>query len=409
VAGQKDRPVMLDSASDDLTQRMERLPPGHPSSPYDEDGTRKPPVPRTTVRELPLPDEIDGDAGPDESAEPAVPDSPPEGDTDQGSLDTHDLTDKKQASFEAAGQDAAGREAGQDAAGQDAGREAAGREAGQDAGKGKTGADKASESDAQDGEASVTGPPTPETSPPDSRSWWQALPHLKEQWEHHKERWPQEQHQPADRSNDEPNSWRGDSGRTLNPRDNAQVEAGCDRIAQAESRITDRMEDAERASEGLLAGKEFRLKDRDRLKDKVAAAREGAPGADSIRILANIHDAVRYTLQYDDSDYAERVQSAVGLLKNRGFDLIKLKNFWDDSEYKGINSQWLDRGTGQTFEMQFHTPISFEAKQVSHKAYERLRNPRTTEEESGELHDYQREVSSKIPKPIGAADIQEFP
>jgi hypothetical protein len=59
--------------------------------------------------------------------------------------------------------------------------------------------------------------------------------------------------------------------------------------------------------------------------------------------------------------------------------------------------------------MQFHTPVSFEAKQITHKAYERIRNPLTTEKESGELRDYQREVSSKIPTPIGAPDIPEYP
>ena len=57
MAGQQDRPGAVETASGDLAQRMERLPPGHPSSPYDEDGTRKPAVTRPADRELPLPDE----------------------------------------------------------------------------------------------------------------------------------------------------------------------------------------------------------------------------------------------------------------------------------------------------------------------------------------------------------------
>jgi hypothetical protein len=59
--------------------------------------------------------------------------------------------------------------------------------------------------------------------------------------------------------------------------------------------------------------------------------------------------------------------------------------------------------------MQFHTAASFEAKQVTHKAYERIRNPQTTEDETHELSDYQREVSSRIPTPIDAPDIPEYP
>ena len=48
---------------------------------------------------------------------------------------------------------------------------------------------------------------------------------------------------------------------------------------------------------------------------------------------------------------------------------------WSDDKYKGINSQWIEPDSGQRFEVQFHTRISFEAKQLTHHAYERLRTP----------------------------------
>ena len=44
---------------DDLQARLERLPINHPSSPYRDDGTRKPPPPDLSKYELPLPDETD--------------------------------------------------------------------------------------------------------------------------------------------------------------------------------------------------------------------------------------------------------------------------------------------------------------------------------------------------------------
>ena len=380
MAGQQDRPGAVETASGDLAQRMERLPPGHPSSPYDEDGTRKPPVTRPADRELPLPDE----SAPD--AEPADEGSPHEEEPDQRSLDTDDLTKDPAESPGPARPEAASHEI-------------ADRE---------TQAGEVSGADTGDSTAR-TEPPSPDASRPDSRSWWQVLPRLKEQWEQHQERWPQDQHPPVDRSKDEPSSWRGDSGRTLNARENAEVDAWCDRIAKAEEHITSRIEDTERASAGELAGKKYCLKEQDRVKEKVAAAHEVASNADSDRILADVHDAVRYTLQYSDADYTEGVRSDLGRLKDQGFELIKLKNFWDDAEYKGINSQWQDRETSQTFEMQFHTVESFDAKQLTHKAYERLHSLRTTRRESRELHDYQREVSSNIPIPNGALDIPEYP
>jgi hypothetical protein len=252
-------------------------------------------------------------------------------------------------------------------------------------------------------------PPSPEASLSDSPSWGEALPNLKEQWDRHEERWPPEQRPPIDRSIDEPGCWRGDSGRRLSARDNAYADAVCDRIAKAEAQITTRVEEAERTSAGELAGKDFRLKGRDRLKDKVAGELATNADADVDEVVASVHDGVRYTLQYDDAKYASGVQTDIERMTGQGFELIRLKNLWREAEYKGINSQWRDGDSGQAFEMQFHTPASFEAKQITHRAYERLRDPQTTRAEAGELHDYQREVSSKIPMPYGAPDIPEYP
>jgi hypothetical protein len=53
--GAADRPARGSAA--DLRQRLERLPQGHPSSPYHDDGTPKPPLARLKNLELPLPGE----------------------------------------------------------------------------------------------------------------------------------------------------------------------------------------------------------------------------------------------------------------------------------------------------------------------------------------------------------------
>ena len=54
--------------SDDLQARLERLPANHPSSPFRDDGTRKPPPPDLSEYELPLPADPDSPADPDLSA-----------------------------------------------------------------------------------------------------------------------------------------------------------------------------------------------------------------------------------------------------------------------------------------------------------------------------------------------------
>ena len=56
--GEIDEPRDAGVQQDDLRARLERLPGGHPSSPYRDDGSRKPPPAELTELELPLPDEL---------------------------------------------------------------------------------------------------------------------------------------------------------------------------------------------------------------------------------------------------------------------------------------------------------------------------------------------------------------
>ena len=90
--------------------------------------------------------------------------------------------------------------------------------------------------------------------------------------------------------------------------------------------------------------------------------------------MSHVPDTIRYTFQYQESRYTSGVWTDIERLKGEGFRLNKLKNYWSDDQYKGINSTWIEPDTGQRFEVQFHTRISFEAKQLTHTAYERIRS-----------------------------------
>jgi hypothetical protein len=57
------------------------------------------------------------------------------------------------------------------------------------------------------------------------------------------------------------------------------------------------------------------------------------------------------------------------------------------------------------FEVQFHTQASFEAKQETHSAYERLRVLPEDHEDVHDLRAYQREVAAKIPVPLEASEV----
>ena len=182
------------------------------------------------------------------------------------------------------------------------------------------------------------------------------------------------------------------------------VRLGCGEIRETEDKIVTpamhriEAEDPDRH----LVGLEFRCKGEDRIMEKVANWMAAQPDLTPDEALALVKDPIRYTFQYTEEHYTEGVNADVDRLKTAGFELVELRNSWEAEEYKGINSRWRVPGNGQLFEVQFHTQISFEAKQLTHPAYERLRNPLTSIEEQDELADFQRRVNAYVPEPPGA-------
>lgn len=229
-------------------------------------------------------------------------------------------------------------------------------------------------------------------------------------WAEYQRRWPAEERLPVDRSGDPPGSWRGEGNRFLDRPVNEEVDAAC---AQTAAREQDRLSPAMREVEGRdpdrhLVGFEHRLKGSDRIKEKVADAVR-VPGNSPGEAISSVPDAIRYTFQYHETRYAPGVLTDIERLKEQGFEQVRSRNFWSGEEYKGINSQWFDRETGQPFEVQFHTRTSFEAKQLTHGSYERLRSGQADEFETMVLKAFQREVSGAVPVPPGATDIPDYP
>jgi hypothetical protein len=189
------------------------------------------------------------------------------------------------------------------------------------------------------------------------------------------------------------------------------IDQGCDRVEKIEKEIvTPAMRRIEADDpDRHLVGLEFRLKGRERLTEKVTRAMAEQPGLTHENAFATVKDAIRYTFQYPEERYAAAVRADVGRLEAAGFERVDCRNTWTNAEYKGINSRWQVPGSGQRFEVQFHTQASFEAKQETHAAYEKLRSPATPKEEQDKLVEFQRDVTARVPVPPGAADIPDYP
>jgi hypothetical protein len=243
----------------------------------------------------------------------------------------------------------------------------------------------------------------------DRDPWAEALPSLRAAWEEHQDRYPERERATPRTHTD--GSWSSGETRRLTPEQNTEATKACADIHDEGERVVyPAMLQIEAADPNRqMVGLEHRLKGEDRLKEKIAERLRYNPDLSPRQAAAEVPDAVRFTLAYSESHYADGVLADVERLQGAGYELLKLKNLWAKDQYKGVNSQWLRPETGLRFEVQFHTPQSLEAKELTHQAYERLRDPLTSKAEENELGAYQRRVNASLKRPPDVFRIEDHP
>lgn len=149
--------------------------------------------------------------------------------------------------------------------------------------------------------------------------------------------------------------------------------------------ITAALEVIAAANGGKLEGLEYNLKSVDSLQRKLAdLARTRVKSGEGVEAAvaaeaANTKDALRYTITVPPDAYAALADTKLrDALADKGATRIKAANAWADPEgsYKGFNSAYeVDSpGGGRVkFEVQIHTPASWEMKSEMHKQYEDAR------------------------------------
>jgi hypothetical protein len=226
------------------------------------------------------------------------------------------------------------------------------------------------------------------------RSYRDEAPRYLDTWADHEKRWPPKPRAVVDR-----------------PAHPVSSDAVA-RVQEAEPRFSADAQAIEQETKdkhgGWLAGFEHRLKNEDRLKEKITAMVKVERGMTAAKALREIPDAIRYTFCCQLENYTSGYNDIKERFESRGYEMYYSQNWWTNPEYKGINTRWVT-SEGQRFEVQFHTPDSFHAKHhVTHKAYERIRDPATSREELRELHAFQRQACELIEIPDRATDIPDY-
>jgi hypothetical protein len=230
----------------------------------------------------------------------------------------------------------------------------------------------------------------------EERSYRNEVPRFEDMWAEHEKRWPARPRAATDSSADSAER-------------HAVTAEAIGRIRDAERGLSSdaRAIEQENKYGGWLEGFEHRLKGEDRLKEKIADKVGAELHITQAEVLREVGDAIRFTYCFQSENYTRGYHDIKESWENRGYEMYYSKNYWTDPEYKGINTRWVTP-EGQRFEIQFHTPDSFHAKHnVTHLAYERIRDVTTSRAELRELHAFQQDVSAWIEIPYGASDIPD--
>jgi hypothetical protein len=249
----------------------------------------------------------------------------------------------------------------------------------------------------------------PDAPKPD---YWSEVPKFLQALADHQNRWPNERASAvADRAHDPAGSWRGDGNQYLDPEQHTRTRDVIAKIYRKEENLTRDLKvvDQDPSCGGWLVGLENRLKGEERIKEKIGETLKRMPDQTVEDVAHELADAIRYTFCFSSEGFRDGYWQIKDRMESSGHTMIYSKNHWrGNQEYKGVNTRWIT-DDGQRFEVQFHTAESLHAKQeVTHRAYERLRNPLTSDNERQELRSFQKEACSWVAVPDGATAIPDY-
>jgi hypothetical protein len=150
------------------------------------------------------------------------------------------------------------------------------------------------------------------------------------------------------------------------------------------------------------------LKSLDSFKEKLADLVLRHPDKSAEDLALEVYDGIRYTFIVEPEHYAQVTLHAHSRLKGNGFELEVRRNCWPNPEYKGINSRWRDPAHDLVFEVQFHTPSSWDLRQRAHALYEAITDPATSPGERERLRAVYAEMSDGVSIPPGCAAIPDY-
>ena len=177
-----------------------------------------------------------------------------------------------------------------------------------------------------------------------------------------------------------------------------------DRYAALEPSVTPDLVSAAAGNGGYMMGLTNKLKTRDSLARKLyqKAPRKGLTPS---QYAAKLGDTLRYTMVTPPDKLATGTQGVLDRYRKRGYT-VEVENTWGipNATYRGINTNVTK--DGMTFEIQFHTPESFDVKTSQHGLYDIARSNKYTPEQRAAANAQMEKNMAALAFPPGIKNVR---
>ncbi|WP_409976701.1 XopAD/skwp family type III secretion system effector [Xanthomonas graminis] len=190
-----------------------------------------------------------------------------------------------------------------------------------------------------------------------------------------------------------------------------QAQALLTRAREMEPKVTDMLRRVAAPHGGRLEGTQHQLKSHGsllaKLEQRIALKKQTLEEA-----VAGVNDALRYSVVLEPQDFTAGLRGVLAALDDQGHVRVKLNNHFSTyrQTFKAVNVT-LRSPEGALWEIQFHTPHTFQLKEQFHDLYKRsfaLKLGGASPAEKHELEAPALAAFSRVASPPGCEEIEDW-
>ena len=125
-------------------------------------------------------------------------------------------------------------------------------------------------------------------------------------------------------------------------------------------------------------------------------------------LASRVPGALSYAFIFGLDHYADGILLVQDSLEAQGFELQARRNSWNSVANRCVFTMWHDPLSELPFEVQFHTSASLEAQQLARTSAPLINDPRIPPEEAASLRADLASAWAALPSPPGNAEISDY-